>query len=573
MRRCKMVETHPPIPGVTVRRRLAVGGMGELFLGEEVLPDGSARAVVVKRLLAATDAEHASLLGREGDALAALDSPHIVRLYRRGPGWLLLEHVDGLDLGSLLARRARRGRPLPLGAAMAVVVGLARALKALHGAAGPDGRPLGLVHRDVSPGNVLIGRDGAVKLADLGVVRTAATDAATVAGVKGTLAYMAPEQLHGRPAGPSADLYGAGLVAYEALTGVPARPAGALGVAELVAARARLPAPMRALRPELPAALEAAVFAALAPEAAARPPSAARWLEALLAAGVAPDAIALAEAVKGAAPAEVRPARAPTAPGMPAAAAARRRPALVLILGFGALGALVVVLVLAFEPAEAPVGPAGRVSQEDAGAATLADVGPELAAGAALEPDVAGPLAAGGADADDADPDAADTAGEDLAQARLDAAAVAAEDARPAPHRERPPARAPARPDALGPGAATLALAITEGGLGPVYVSGAGASGLAPRPVAGLAADAAQLLRLRGGSPSFEVRLRLARRGEHAVATVGAPPGTFYQARCGGVAGPTPLVGLAVPATGLRCEVDGPAGARLGFTVREAASP
>ncbi|MCA9517009.1 MAG: protein kinase, partial [Myxococcales bacterium] len=167
--------------------------MGELFLADEALPDGSSRAVVVKRLLLTADATHASLFAREGDALAALDSPHIVRLYRRGPGWLLLEHVDGLDLGSLLERRARRGRPLPIPAAMAVVTGLARALDALHTATGPDQRPLGLVHRDVSPGNVLLGRDGAVKLTDLGVVRTAATDAATVAGVKGTLAYMAPE--------------------------------------------------------------------------------------------------------------------------------------------------------------------------------------------------------------------------------------------------------------------------------------------------------------------------------------------------------------------------------------------
>src|SRR5690606_13811816 len=102
-----------------------------------------------------------------------------------------------------------------------------------------------------------------------------------------------------------------------------------------------------------------------------------------------------------------------------------------------------------------------------------------------------------------------------------------------------PAARAPEEPD-------SLVLTLAEGGLGPVYVSGAGTSGLAPRELEGMAPDAAQLLRLRGGKPSFEVRLRLTRRGEHAVATVGAPAGTFYQARCGAAAGPTPLVGLAV---------------------------
>ncbi|TNF33774.1 MAG: serine/threonine protein kinase, partial [Deltaproteobacteria bacterium] len=243
------METLPQIPGVTVRRRLAIGGMGELFLVDRVGDDGVAEVAVLKRLLPGADATHQALFAREGDVLAQLASPHIVRLLDRGPGWLLLEHVDGCDLATLLAQRARRGRPLPLPAAWALLGGLCEALADLHEAAAADGTPLGLVHRDVNPANVLLTRDGAVKLIDLGVVRTALTDAATVAGVKGTLAYMAPEQLHGRAAGPAADLYAAGLVAYEVLTGVPARPQGAaVGLAELLAARERLPAPPSRLR-------------------------------------------------------------------------------------------------------------------------------------------------------------------------------------------------------------------------------------------------------------------------------------------------------------------------------------
>ena len=92
-----MQET-PPIPGVSIRRRLAVGGMAELFLADETLADGSARPCVVKRLLPGAGAEAERLFAREALALAALaslDSPHIVRLYRSGPGWLLLEWVDG----------------------------------------------------------------------------------------------------------------------------------------------------------------------------------------------------------------------------------------------------------------------------------------------------------------------------------------------------------------------------------------------------------------------------------------------------------------------------------------------
>ncbi|PKN53971.1 MAG: protein kinase, partial [Deltaproteobacteria bacterium HGW-Deltaproteobacteria-14] len=180
-----------------MRRRLAIGGMGELFLVDRTTGDGVTSTAVLKRLLPGADPAHQALFLREGDALAQLASPRIVRLLDRGPGWLLLEHVDGVDLATLLAQRARRGRPLPLPAAMAALTGLAAALADLHEAAGPDGAPLGLVHRDVNPANVLLTMGGAVKLIDLGVVRTALTDAATVAGVKGTLAYMAPEQLHG----------------------------------------------------------------------------------------------------------------------------------------------------------------------------------------------------------------------------------------------------------------------------------------------------------------------------------------------------------------------------------------
>ncbi|MCB9733232.1 MAG: protein kinase [Deltaproteobacteria bacterium] len=175
----------------------------------------------MKRLLLTADATHASLFAREGTPSRRSTPPHRAALSARA------------RLAPPRARRRARPReppraPGPPRSPTPYSRGdggrhraRARALDALHTATGPDQRPLGLVHRDVSPGNVLLGRDGAVKLTDLGVVRTAATDAATVAGVKGTLAYMAPEQLHGRAAGPAADLYGAALVAYEALTGAP----------------------------------------------------------------------------------------------------------------------------------------------------------------------------------------------------------------------------------------------------------------------------------------------------------------------------------------------------------------
>jgi hypothetical protein len=289
------VQPDHPIPRVTVRRRLAVGGMAELFLADEALEGGGTRPVVVKVLLPGARSAARTLFERERDALAAIRSPHVVRLLGSGRGYLLLEHVDGPDLATVLDHARRRGAPIPVGAAMAAVEGMLLGLADIHDATGPEGNPLRAIHRDVNPSNVLVSRDGEVKLADLGVVRLGATDAPTVDGMKGTLAYMAPEQLTGAKLDARTDLYAAGLVAYEALTGLPARPAGMVGIAELLAARAALPAPPCAVRPGLPEGLDAALLSALDPDPARRPASARAMLGAFLAVpGAAPDRVALA---------------------------------------------------------------------------------------------------------------------------------------------------------------------------------------------------------------------------------------------------------------------------------------
>ncbi|MBM4397854.1 MAG: serine/threonine protein kinase [Deltaproteobacteria bacterium] len=289
------VQPDHPIPRVTVRRRLAVGGMAELFLADEALEGGGTRPVVVKVLLPGARSAARTLFERERDALAAIRSPHVVRLLGSGRGYLLLEHVDGPDLATVLDHARRRGAPMPVGAAMAAVEGMLLGLADIHDATGPDGTPLRAIHRDVNPSNVLVSRDGEVRLADLGVVRLGATDAPTVDGMKGTLAYMAPEQLTGTRLDARTDLYAAGLVAYEALTGLPARPAGMVGIAELLAARAALPAQPSAVRPGLPEGLDAALLSALEPDPSRRPASARAMLGAFLAVpGAAPDRVALA---------------------------------------------------------------------------------------------------------------------------------------------------------------------------------------------------------------------------------------------------------------------------------------
>ena len=216
---------------------------------------------------------------------------------------------------------------MPLGAALAVVEGILSGLSDLHDARDAAGNLICAVHRDVNPSNVIVSRTGDVKIVDLGVVHVGIDGKSTTAGLKGTLAYMAPEQLLGRPVGPWTDLYSAALVAYEVFTGTAARPARMAGIAELLEARSRLPTSMCALRHDIPEALDAAVLSALDPMPDRRPSDALAWLKTLLiVAGVSSDceglaAIALAAAgervrsagtiVPGAAHAADAPARVP----------------------------------------------------------------------------------------------------------------------------------------------------------------------------------------------------------------------------------------------------------------------
>jgi serine/threonine-protein kinase len=135
--------------------------------------------------------------------------------YADGAYYVRLDYVEGADLATLLAR-GRPGTPL----ALFVADELALALGAVHGLEDESGRPLGLVHRDVTPSNVLLSRLGEVKLADFGIAKATLLRDQTRAGVrKGTYAYMSPEQVRGGAVGPASDLFLLGITLHELLTG------------------------------------------------------------------------------------------------------------------------------------------------------------------------------------------------------------------------------------------------------------------------------------------------------------------------------------------------------------------
>lgn len=256
---------------------LAEGGMAIIAQAER--DDGA--TVVVKRVRPpfCFDPGFLRLFADEGAVHGALEHDNIVRLLDKGEDeagpYLVFEHVDGTDLAAVHEACCAERRGLDVECALAVAIPLFRALAGAHEAKDAAGAPLHVVHRDVSPGNVLIATDGDVKLADFGVASFALKTEATVAGeLKGKFAYMAPEQTRGEKVGPRADLFSAGVVLWECLTGK--RLFDGPTDADVVRAVREQPAPpLDELRPGLPPALTALIASLLEKDPEKRPQSAA----------------------------------------------------------------------------------------------------------------------------------------------------------------------------------------------------------------------------------------------------------------------------------------------------------
>jgi serine/threonine-protein kinase len=207
--------------------RLGQGGMGEVWKASTTGADGVERTIVVKRVLAhlLADPEIAAMFAREARLSVPLVHPNVVRTYDTGQVdgqfYLSMEYVPGIDLRLLLSQTSGEG-PLPPGLAAHAVRGVCGALAYAYNLAGEDGLPRRLVHRDVTPSNVLLGLDGSVKLLDFGIAKalSEATEHRTAVGtLKGKFAYMAPEQVEGGAVDHRTDQFAAGVVLHEALTG------------------------------------------------------------------------------------------------------------------------------------------------------------------------------------------------------------------------------------------------------------------------------------------------------------------------------------------------------------------
>src|SRR5579864_1575909 len=205
-------------------RRIATGGMAEVYLARRGGPHGFQKIVAVKRILPqfARDADFVAMFVDEARVCARLGHPNIVQVFdfgeEDGELYMAMEYVDGTTGARLVRAVAARGEEIPLDVCLYIALSILRALDYAHSARDESGAPISLVHRDVSPGNVLIDRSGAVKLTDFGIARAAEIERRTDAGqLKGKLGYMSPEQVVGRELDARSDIFTLGIVLAEML--------------------------------------------------------------------------------------------------------------------------------------------------------------------------------------------------------------------------------------------------------------------------------------------------------------------------------------------------------------------
>lgn len=287
----KALQLEPTLFGrYTLLERLAVGGMSEVYRAEERRSGHPAQSVVIKKMLSslATEAGARTMFEAEARLGALIEDENVVDVLGHGEEdghpYLVLEYVQGVDLWKLARHLTRTGRKLSVSLAAHIMQGVLRGLHAVHETRSERGMQLGIVHRDVSPTNVLLSTIGDVKLADLGIahakLREVLPAAPTLASVKGKLGYLAPEQVQGEACDRRCDLFAAGVVLAELLLG-RALFTGPSELAILLSIRDARIDSFLAIADTLPPELVALVKKALARKPADRMETALEFAEAL----------------------------------------------------------------------------------------------------------------------------------------------------------------------------------------------------------------------------------------------------------------------------------------------------
>ncbi len=219
-------------------RPLAVGGMAEVFLAQMNGHAGFDKACVVKRVLRnfTANRQYMQMFLDEARVIARLSHPNVVQVFDMGTVdddyFMAMEYVPGADLQIILDALPPTGRRLPVPVACRIIAQVAEGLDHAHRAVDGDGAPLGIVHRDVSPSNIIVSVDGVAKICDFGVAKFGAQMSKTdVGSLKGKIHYMSPEQVRGDRLDARSDLFSLGTLLYEITVGV--RPFDGNGPGEI----------------------------------------------------------------------------------------------------------------------------------------------------------------------------------------------------------------------------------------------------------------------------------------------------------------------------------------------------
>jgi serine/threonine protein kinase len=257
--------------------RVAIGGMAEVFKAKRTGVEGFEKVVALKRILPhlSDNKEFLDMFVDEAKMVAGLAHPNIVQIFDLGriekSYYIAMEYVHGRDLRTIMRRAREKGLRMPLDLSLRVVSQVCAALEYAHRKKDEKGRPMQIVHRDVSPQNILISFEGEVKLVDFGIAKAATKASNTDRGaLRGKLLYMSPEQAWGRAIDRRSDVFSLGIVLYEMVTETkPFIGAGTeLTILELV--RQCVITPAREINPRVPEALDRVIMKALARDPAER---------------------------------------------------------------------------------------------------------------------------------------------------------------------------------------------------------------------------------------------------------------------------------------------------------------